>query len=546
MPDNEHRGQSGDAFGDGRGRSLLPGLRLVKHRAKDEYGEVWLGQEAGGELVDVRRVPGTVAALDRDAAREQAAVFAAVAHPHLAPVRRMMTMPDELVLVSEPSPRGCLAELLPARRRLAAGEVVTIAAPVADALATLHAAGLAAGAVSAATIRFTADGRPLLADAGLPRIAPLGRSAPHAAGAEAPGGGGTPEADVHDLAAVCWWMLRGEPPPSDGGAAATEWPATAPAGLRAILEAARSPDAAERPTAAELSAALLGAATPVPVRLGPAVGTSGPVPDGPPPSARPRSFSGARPLSGSLRDAPTSRRPRSGRGAHRPDPPSERRRAPRRGTPSPRAGSAPGRPRRGAAVALRVAVGLGVGSAVALTAALVGPGLPGPPSVSVTRPPPSPAAAPDVPGAGEVAGKPSPPAPSTAGAPDPDDWRQVLSALDQRRTVAFATGNPAVLAEVYAPSSPALRRDGAMLERLRAVGARTSGLRLDVVSLRPLRVEPRQAVLLVRDRRPGYVLIERSGRRLSRPARGPASWRVTLVRVGDDWRMYDVTRARAP
>lgn len=59
--------------------------------------------------------------------------------------------------------QGSLADLLVRRGRLRPGEVVTVVAPIAMHVAETHARGDAFGGLSATSIRFDADGRPVLA-----------------------------------------------------------------------------------------------------------------------------------------------------------------------------------------------------------------------------------------------------------------------------------------------------------------------------------------------------------------------------------------------
>src|SRR5690606_1576163 len=66
------------------------------------------------------------------------------------------------VLVLERLPGGSLAELLERRTALAAGEAVTILAPLAATVERLHAAGVAHGALSPGAVHFREDRAPVL------------------------------------------------------------------------------------------------------------------------------------------------------------------------------------------------------------------------------------------------------------------------------------------------------------------------------------------------------------------------------------------------
>ena len=101
-----------------------------------------------------------------DAARRRAAVLAGVEHPHLAVAGPVLEAADGGVLALVAAEPGVdLAVLLGARGPLDDAEAVGVLAPVAGALAALHAGGLAHGDLTAADVVLT-DGGPVLADVG--------------------------------------------------------------------------------------------------------------------------------------------------------------------------------------------------------------------------------------------------------------------------------------------------------------------------------------------------------------------------------------------
>lgn len=122
-------------------------------------------------------------------------------------------------------------------------------------------------------------------------------------------------------------------------------------------------------------------------------------------------------------------------------------------------------------------------------------------------------------------------------------WPDVLAALDRARAEAFAAGDPSALADAYAPGAPALARDRLLLDQLVSSGARTQGLRLAITSVSVTTVTRDRAVLDVTDVMPPYDLVAADGTVAARRGRGPVDWRVTLVRVGTGWRVFDVARA---
>lgn len=148
-----------------------------------------------------------------------------------------------------------LATLVGARGRLTPGQVVTVAVPVAAALAALHEAGLAHGDVSPTNVVVRRDGRPVLVDllhgAGEREAGTAAFRAPERAdGVVGPAG------DVHALARTALAVL------AEGGSAAHYL-------VRRALAGALAPDPAQRPTARALAATLYDALPGAPVLVPP-------------------------------------------------------------------------------------------------------------------------------------------------------------------------------------------------------------------------------------------------------------------------------------
>ncbi|GEK19670.1 hypothetical protein [Cellulomonas xylanilytica] len=96
---------------------------------------------------------------------DRAARLCAVRHEHLPQVMDVVELSSgRLGLVMEHVDGLSLAQIRASRAPLADGEAATVAIPVAGALAALHDAGLAHGAVSESTILVRPDGRPVLTD----------------------------------------------------------------------------------------------------------------------------------------------------------------------------------------------------------------------------------------------------------------------------------------------------------------------------------------------------------------------------------------------
>jgi hypothetical protein len=117
----------------------------------------------------------------------------------------------------------------------------------------------------------------------------------------------------------------------------------------------------------------------------------------------------------------------------------------------------------------------------------------------------------------------------------------VLASLDARRASAFAAVSPGQLTTVYAAGSPALRRDRARLTDLAAAGLHVDKLRMRPRSVRVVISSSTRVVLDVVDALAAYDVRSARGALVeTRPGRGAANWRVTLVREGRSWRVYDV------
>ncbi len=489
----------------------VPGYDVVELLGFGSGGEVWLAREqATGSPVALKRLHADADLAARDRLRREAAVLAGIDHPHVLRLRSVVGSGESLVLVLDLATGGSLARLLATRGRRSPGEVVTIAVPLAQALAAIHAQGLVHGDVTPGNVLFTADGRPVLSDLGVSRL--LG--APHddvggtpgfldpavLAGVEA-----GPAADVHALAATCFAALAGHPPYDESGSRVP--PPEGNAIMASALESALAPDPAARPGAGQLAAAVYAAAEAQPVQLGLLRPDDG--------AARANGTAAGQDVTRRVVRAPAAP------AAHA-VPAPKRRRIPSRPRGAHRAGAV----RAGLVVLLGV-VGLAMAAGVALEVAARSDGH------QAQQP------------AREVAS-------GRAVAVDaPATWMATLAALDAARSRAFATADRGRLTEVYVPGAPALRRDLAVLGRLAGAGLRARGLRLSAVEVavdtgqRTVGVGPRRRVRLdVEDVMPAYDLVDRSGSVVERRSgRGLLRWTVTLERAGGRWLVYDVERA---
>jgi hypothetical protein len=522
---------------------LLPGYDIVELLGFGGSGEVWRARErASGDVVALKRVrtadgaAGVAAELTQRLQRE-AALLATVQHEHVVRLRSVVRTADGLVLVLDYAEGGSLTALLAARGRLSAGEIVTIGAPLAGALAEVHARGLVHGDITPGNIVFDASGKPLLADLGVASLAGeqgfvVGATPGYADPAAADSAGvvrpRVAACDVHGLAAVCFAALAGVPPylETDPAVAQPLRPLApaAPAGLVAAIESALNPDPAARPDAATLGRALFAACAPAAVRL---ARPAAPVVEAPTRQVRPRVASLDTALvatgRGKTPRGPLPRRPKASRGRHRWS--ASRAIVVRRVVVA------------AAAVGLlggAIAVGVGwaghdhnASASTVVAASAVSSGVAGPSLIAIpSRPAASPGAAPR----------------SAPGAPD---WTAVLAGLDTVRDAAFADGDASQLDAVYVAGSAVLAADRATLTQLVTAGQRARGLRLQLVSVRPASASPTNVTLAVRDTLSAYDVVSANGAVQHVAGRGERDW-IVMLRVqqpGDPWRIASIAAA---
>jgi hypothetical protein len=204
----------------------VPGYQVDQLIGYGSHAEVWSARTAGtGEPVALKRIilPGHG---DRDraaelvrAARAEAALLTALAHPSLIRLRQYVQTAAAVVLVMELAEGGSLAQLLRRRDRLSPAEVAAALSPIAAALAFAHGEGVLHGDISAANILFTGIGQPKLADLGVARMLIGHAEADRALGTPAyvdpvlaAGGAAGASSDVFSLAAVALHCLTGAGP----------------------------------------------------------------------------------------------------------------------------------------------------------------------------------------------------------------------------------------------------------------------------------------------------------------------------------------------
>lgn len=144
-------------------QELLDGsaFRVVGAAGPDGIGWLAAATDGSGRALEVHVVTGV---LD-DVTTARAERLRHVTHDHLPAVHDVVQIgPGRTALVVEHVTGPTLAELRSQRAPLSDGEAVTVAVPVAEALAALHDAGLVHGAVSPASVVVRPDGRPALVD----------------------------------------------------------------------------------------------------------------------------------------------------------------------------------------------------------------------------------------------------------------------------------------------------------------------------------------------------------------------------------------------
>ena len=185
-------------------------------------GTVWRARRRGAieQVVALKRLPGGARAADLDRLRREASALAELDHPHIVRVLELVEDDGGLAIAMQYAPGGSLEALLAARGALTAGELVAVAAPVADALASAHRRGVLHRDVKPANILFTSDGEPLLADFGVAGLLGGPVTTEHAVRGTAEylapelldGSRPDTRTDVYSLGVVCYEALTGAPP----------------------------------------------------------------------------------------------------------------------------------------------------------------------------------------------------------------------------------------------------------------------------------------------------------------------------------------------
>lgn len=507
----------------------MPGYRLEQRLGDGSHGPVWVAlEESSGQIVAVKLLS-IPSPQQRAEAQQEALALTTVDHPHLLPVYGVVDIDGGLALVMAYADGGNLADLLAARHVLDPGEVVTICAPLADALSEIHRRGVVHGEVLPANILFTADGRPMLSDLGVVRLtgqAPLrvnGLTAPEVHAGQWP----VPASDVFGMAATAVLALTGYLP----GRPLT-LPGIAPA-THGALARALHPEPDRRLDAAALSNAMFALADPAPVGLIADTGEFAEITD--PDAAEEAGPRGGRHggrrtrKRGRQKPTPTAGPPP----AVEPPPPTEPPLAePPPAVEPPATADQRRRPRSRKDVLL-------VGLALLVALPVVGLGAYGVwnqlrgEDVSM------------LPGAGRVTspgGSEEPqdlcgglqPAP-TQEPPPVTDWTPVVEELFTLRAAAFTGLDPELLCDLFAPTSQHLAADYELIQDYQEEGVRPRGLRFEVVDVELVSAEGELPVVLeITDRITPYDLVDEEGEVVEQLEGVPeGTWRAELVVAAD-------------
>ena len=229
----------------------VPGYDDLQLLGFGSAGEVWAARErSSGTWVALRRLAGRHRDLVAEV-RAAATVVRSLPSPHLVRVRTTLRVAGDDVLVLDLADGGPLGPLVSHRGSLTPGEVVTVVAPLAEAVGQGHAHGLRHGRLALSSVLLTGDGMPLLDGLGLTALHD------RQDGLDPTGGLGD-SADVWALGELCRLLLTGDP--------AAPAPVTTPLPLRQAVESALQPDPRARPTAGDLAAALLASCPALPLQ----------------------------------------------------------------------------------------------------------------------------------------------------------------------------------------------------------------------------------------------------------------------------------------
>jgi hypothetical protein len=538
----------------------VPGYVVGERLGRGGSGTVWAATRASDGAQVAVKVVAVGADEEADSLAREFAVLGRVDVEGLVGFHEAVGLagePAAVALVLDLVGGGTLEGIVRARGHLSVGESVTMLAPVARALAGLHALGVVHGDVTPANVLLERSGRPLLADLGVASLA--GEAPGQLYGTEgfvAPEvldrGVVTTASDVYAVGALAWWCVTGSAPaPVALRRPLEELAPGLPHAWSDVTRRALRGDPEARPTAAELALAYYDSAPCEPLRL--VVGSD----ETSLLTQRLRQTSATTPseTADPRRTAATALRERGRqvvalRSALRSAPTSALRSAPLQA-----AGVAARRgrdPRRAAALGtvVMLVVAVAVGGLMA-AGRLTPPDWVHPPQDGVGRqdasgdrvvPVSAPATTP-VPATGNatpepVASRADIATDQTAPQRDP---RGLMIALSTLRAEVMMSRSATALARLDAPGSGALAQDAALLRELEASGRTWQGVELTVRSARSVTHTATSATVDAVVETAAYRVVDRSGRAQALSAEAGEEMRFKLIWSAGRWRMESIT-----
>ena len=148
--------------------STIGHFQIVREIGRGGAGVVYLAEDVDipGRRVAVKRLRPEVAAADAEVLRREAAVLAAIEHPHILIVHEVGVGPDGLYLVTEYMPEGSMVDRI-AKGPLTAAEALAAARQAASALAAAHERGILHRDIKPGNLLVAADGRVKVSDFGI-------------------------------------------------------------------------------------------------------------------------------------------------------------------------------------------------------------------------------------------------------------------------------------------------------------------------------------------------------------------------------------------
>jgi hypothetical protein len=138
---------------------------------------------------------------------------------------------------------------------------------------------------------------------------------------------------------------------------------------------------------------------------------------------------------------------------------------------------------------------------------------------------------------GREVNNPSPPSSISAAE---RTWNRILAQLDSRRTHAWRTGRPRLLAAVWTASSTGLAKDRRLLAAYTRRGMRVDGASLEFARVEVASRTPYTVRLRTIDRLRSAVAVRPSGTTIALPQDSWSRHLVTLRRTPTGWRLGEV------